>query len=460
MNTELVRAQVRALVADIDVSGLEALLQEAHVVDVAEALAEHTPAAVAHLLRGAEPRIAVDLLAHLGLPLQAAVLRLLTLEEQGRWIQGMAPDERADLFRRLEHQEADRLLTAVPLEVRRDLLRLSAYPEGSVGSITNSDVIPVLPTTSVDQAIARVRSWPSQWDTLEVVAVVEADRRLVGTLTLRELVLSPPHRLVVDALKGEPVVVRADWDAVQAIERIERHDLLAVPVVDDEERLLGMVTVADAMDAAREESGRKMMRFGGTAGMGGPELSLREASSLELYGARVIWLAVLTGFGVLTSAYVAAQEEILGSVIILAAFIAPIIDMGGNTGSQSATLVIRALALKEVSVRWRDVGFIILREVPVAAALGLTIAVLEAVLAWAAKGVGVEILWVVGLTMFIVTVLGGVLGALLPLAARRLGVDPATLSAPMITSIMDLLGVFIYFSLAHFFLGHLLVSGG
>ena len=145
-------------------------------------------------------------------------------------------------------------------------------------------------------------------------------------------------------------------------------------------------------------------------------------------------------------------------MIVLAAFIAPIVDMGGNTGSQSATLVIRAMALGELKLKWRDVWLIIQRELPVAAALGLAIAALEVVLAYFAKGVGLDILMVVGLSMLVCTVLGGIIGALLPFLARRIGTDPATLSSPLITSIMDLLGVFIYFGFAYAFLGELLTQ--
>jgi magnesium transporter len=175
-----------------------------------------------------------------------------------------------------------------------------------------------------------------------------------------------------------------------------------------------------------------------------------------LFRTRVIWLALLTLFGVFVSTYVAQQEEILERVIVLAAFIAPIIDMGGNTGSQAATLVIRSLALGQVRPRLRDYLLILRREVPVALSLGIVIGLLEAVLAFFSKGVGWDILLVVGLAMTTVTILGGLIGSALPFLARRFGVDPATLSGPAITSIMDLLGVFVYFGYARLLLGHLL----
>ena len=163
-------------------------------------------------------------------------------------------------------------------------------------------------------------------------------------------------------------------------------------------------------------------------------------------------------FGLATSHLVAAQTGMLEEAIVLAAFIAPIIDMGGNTGSQSATLVIRAMALGQVRLRWRDLWFCLRRDVPVALTMGVAIAILEAVLAYFSKGVGWDVILVVGLSMLVCTVSGSLFGLLLPFGARLMRQDPATLSAPVITSIMDLLGVLIYFGFAYLFLGHLLVD--
>ena len=192
----------------------------------------------------------------------------------------------------------------------------------------------------------------------------------------------------------------------------------------------------------------------------GTDLDILESPFRKMFSVRVFWLVLLTLFGVVTSTFVAAQEEILSQVIVLAAFIAPIVDMGGNAGSQSATLVIRAMALGDVSLRWQDVWRVVRRELPVAAALGLVVAGMETVLAWFSKGIDLDVLLVVGLSMLVCTVLGGIIGVLLPFVARRIGTDPATLSSPLITSIMDLVGVFIYFAFAYAFLGDLLRQAG
>lgn len=224
--------------------------------------------------------------------------------------------------------------------------------------------------------------------------------------------------------------------------------------------MVGIVTVDDAMDIEKQEDATQLARFGGTVGSDDTDLDILASPFRTMFRVRVFWLVLLTLFGVVTSTFVAAQEEILSQVIVLAAFIAPIVDMGGNAGSQSATLVIRAMALGDVRLCWQDVWRVVRRELPVAAALGMVVAGMETVLARFSKGIGLDVLLVVGLSMLVCTVLGGIIGVLLPFAARRMGTDPATLSSPLITSVMDLVGVFIYFAFAYAFLGDLLRQAG
>jgi magnesium transporter len=168
----------------------------------------------------------------------------------------------------------------------------------------------------------------------------------------------------------------------------------------------------------------------------------------------VVWLTLLAFFGVITSTVVARQEAMLEAAVVLAAFIAPVLGMGGNTGSQSATLVIRAMSLGQIHINWRDFFFAIRRDLAVALLLGVTVALIEVVFVRLSRGIGWDVLAVVGISMFLVIVIGSLMGLALPMAARRAGIDPATLSAPAITTIMDFVGVLIYFGIAHLILGH------
>jgi len=372
----------------------------------------------------------------------------------------MPADDRAYLFNRLDALSRPDLLAGLDGVEREDILTLSAYPEQSIGSVTTSDFVAVNSAQTVTQALAHIRTLAPSSETIYSLYVLDDQRRLQGTVSLRDLVVAAGDATVASLVRPDPVFVQAAWPRAQAAELIRRYDLLAVPVLDASQAMIGIVTVDDAMDIDKQQDANQLARFGGTAVAGGTDLDMMATPLRRMFSVRVFWLAVLTFFGIITSTFVAAQEELLSQAIVLAAFIAPIVDMGGNTGSQSATLVIRSMALGELGLSWRHVLFVIKRELPVAAMLGITIALLEAVLAWFSKGVGVDVLLVVGLSMLVCTALGGVIGALLPFLARRMGTDPATLSSPLITSVMDLVGVFVYFGFAWALLGDQLVGAG
>ena len=458
MNREELMFAVRRFSHAPDREGFDALVRAAHPADLADVL-QSTPAAqVSTLLLLLDARRRAELFAHFNAEQQDALVGLLPPQAVFALFEHMPADDRADLFNRLDEPDKPGLLAALDDVERADILSLSAYPEEAIGSATTSDFVAVKADMTVADALVYIRSTAPSSETVYVLYVLDDERRLQGTVSLRDLVVALPEATMASMLRRDPVFVRAGWPRAQAAELVRRYDLLAVPVLDGNERMIGIVTVDDAMDIDKEQDANQLARFGGTSVAGGNDLDVMTTPLRRMFNVRVFWLAVLTFFGIITSTFVAAQEELLSQAIVLAAFIAPIVDMGGNTGSQSATLVIRGMALGELGLNWRHVWFVIKRELPVAAMLGITIALLEAVLAYFSKGVGIDVLLVVGLSMLVCTALGGVIGALLPFLARRLGTDPATLSSPLITSVMDLLGVFVYFGFAWAFIGDQLTA--
>lgn len=460
MNREDLLFSVRALSRSLDAAEFAYIAKRVHPSDLVEALDVLTIAGTVPLLMTLNDQARAELFAHFPEANQDALLRAMPREAVVRLFERMPSDDRADLFNRLGDEAKKKLLPALAKVERDDILNLASYPEGTVGSATTSDYLHVSREMTVAEALAQLRAIAPDKETVYVVYVQDVHSKLCGTVSLRDLVLADETLTISEIMRPDPVFARARWSKAQAAELIRRYGLLALPVTNGEEKMIGIVTVDDAMDIEKEQDATQLARFGGTAAIAGPDLDVLTSPFKKMFSVRVFWLAILTFFGILTSTFVAAQEEILSQVIVLAAFIAPIVDMGGNTGSQSATLVIRAMALGELKLKWRDVWFIIKRELPIAAALGITIAILEVVLAYFSKGVGIDVLMVVGLSMLACTALGGVIGALLPFAARRIGTDPATLSSPLITSIMDLIGVFIYFGFAYAFLGDLLTQAG
>ena len=453
MNREELMFAVRRFAHAPDRAGFDALVRATHPSDLAEALLCTSAQPLSTLLLLLDPQRRADLFAHLASSQQDELVQLMPRQTVLGLFELMPADDRADLFNRLDKCARPALLAGLDGAERDDILSLSAYPESSIGSVTTSDFVAINSDMSVAQALLHIRAIAPSSETVYALYVLDGQRRLLGTVSLRDLVVALPETTVASLLRPDPIFVRAAWPRAQAAELIRRYDLLAVPVLDGNDTMIGIVTVDDAMDIDKQQDANQLARFGGTSVAGGTDLDMMTTPFRRMFNVRVFWLAVLTVFGIITSTFVAAQEELLSQAIVLAAFIAPIVDMGGNTGSQSATLVIRSMALGELTLKWRHVWFVIRRELPVAATLGITIALLEAVLAYFSKGVGVHVLLVVGSSMLVCTALGGVIGALLPFLARRLGTDPATLSSPLITSVMDLIGVFVYFGFAWAFLG-------
>lgn len=424
-----------------------------HPSDMAEVLSALPRATALALLEKLDAETAASLFGYFSEELQKELFHAMDVRRAAALLEHMPADERADFYVLLDAETQQKLLSSLPANIREDLLRLASFPEESTGSVTTSEYLSVLPETRVCAALKTVRAAARDSETVYIVYVLDRERHLLGTVSLRELLLADDSASMESIMRRHPVFVRASWPRARSTEMIRRYDLLALPVMDDDNRMMGIITVDDAMDIEKEQDASQLARFGGTAG--DTDLDILRSPLTSMFKVRVFWLIFLTVFGVVTSTFVAAQEEILSKVIVLAAFIAPIVDMGGNTGSQSATLVIRAMAVGDVKLCWKDAWSVLRRELPVACALGLAVSVLEGVLAWISKDTSLDVLLIVGLSMFVCTAAGGVIGLVLPFLARRLGTDPATLSSPLITSIMDLLGVFIYFGFASLFLGHL-----
>ncbi|HFZ0820222.1 TPA: magnesium transporter [Enterobacter cloacae] len=460
MNKALLVAQLRNASHPSALHDISQKIKNLHPADLAEILNELSVSQILLLLGHSGTHNRAMVFSHFSEERQDALLSAMSRDIMTALFEHLPSDVRADIYNRMNDRVRRDLLSALPKAQREDMLRMSLHPEGTAGAEMTSDFVTVSAEMTVAQALKHIRATASEKETIYVIYVLDYQGGLSGTLSLRELVVARDEQTVNEIMRLNPVSAKVDWPKEQAAELIRHYDLLALPVLSDEGKMLGIMTIDDAMDIEKEQDARQLARFGGTTLGGKSDLDIMSSPFHQMFRVRVFWLALLTVFGVITSNFVAAQEEILAEIVILAAFLAPVIDMGGNTGSQSATLVIRGMALGEIKMKWRYVWLVVRRELPVVLVLGIVIALLEVVLAQFSKGVGVDVMLVVGLSMMVCTILGGVIGALLPFIARRIGTDPATLSSPLITSIMDLLGVLIYFGFAWLFLGDLLTQAG
>jgi len=408
------------------------------VSDTIEGLGEADRIVVLRLL----PRdMLPEVFSYLADRTQKNLLKALTAEETRTILAELSPDDRVGFLEELPGQAIQKMLNLLTPEDRRETLQLLGYPEESVGRLMTPDYVAVRPEWTVDEALAHVRVKGMDSETINVVYVTDARWKLLGVLGLRRLILTPPSERIVDVMEESVVRIPAFEDREKAVQLISRYDITVLPVVDANEILLGIVTIDDLFDVAEEEATEDFQK---SAAVNPLRTSYREASVLSLYGKRVSWLASLLGISIVTTGILASQADTLNSAIALAFFIPLLIGTGGNTGNQSATLMIRALATGDIRERqWLGA---LLREVAIGLLLGVTMGLASWLLGFF-KG-DTRIALIVSLAMIAIVIASSLLGVILPVLLQRLRIDPAVASNPLIASVMDILGLLIYFSVA------------
>jgi len=358
----------------------------------------------------------------------------------------MDPDDRARLTEEMPAKVVRRLLAGLSPNERKLTSTLLGYPEDSAGRLMSPEVASLRAGMTAREALDRLRQIGRSAETIYALPVTDDHRRLVGALGLRDLVLAEPGTPVGELMDTEVFSARVDADQEEVARLIREADLLALPIVDTEDRLVGIVTFDDAMEVLEEEETEDRARAGGAEPLGRPYMA---TSVLRIARSRVVWLLFLIVAATLTVNVLQIFQTTLNEVVTLALFIPLIIGTGGNTGAQAATTVTRALAVGEI--RFDDLGEVILREARVGVLLGAILGLLAFVPTW--FFVGRDIALVVSLTLLAVCTLAAFIGSLLPLVARRVGVDPAVMSAPFITTLVDASGLVLYFVIARVVLG-------
>ncbi|MBF7144212.1 MULTISPECIES: magnesium transporter [Pseudomonas] len=396
---------------------------------------------------------ALGALAQVELAKRAEVFGYLPLERQvelagqmsraqlTELIKAMSADERADLFQRLGDSLRISLLAALAQAERDDLLQLAGHEPGTAGAIMTSDYCTVGHALSVDQAIKALRESAPEAETIYQIYVLDAERRLVGVLSLRDLVVAEPEAPVEGLVCSHLVSATVDSTQETVARLIREYDLLALPIVDGEQKLVGIVTCDDAMDVVVDEATEDFHKGASIATHVG---NLRDATIGLLYRKRVFWLVLLVFGNLFSGAGIAAFEDVIAANIALVFFLPLLVDSGGNAGAQSATLMVRALATGEVVLK--DWVKLLGRECLVALALGVTMAAAVALLGVMRGGPAIAV--IVASSMVIIVILGSVIGMSLPFLLSRLRLDPATASGPLITSVADAAGVLVYFAIA------------
>jgi magnesium transporter len=384
---------------------------------------------------------------------QLALLQVLPPRERQIWIRQLPPDDAADLVQEAPEEIREPLLALIDAETRKEVTALLAYAEDEAGGLMSPRYARLRPEMRVDEAIAYLRRQARErLETIYYIYVLDAGQRLVGVISFRELFGAPPEKTVRDVMRTEIVSVPDDMDQEAVADVISEHDLMAVPVVDAEGRIRGIVTVDDIVDVVREEATEDIQKIGGTEALDAPYL---QVGLYEMVRKRVGWLSVLFLGSLLTATVIGYYEDKIARAVVLALFIPLIISSGGNSGSQATTLVIRALAIGEL--RLRDWWRVLLRELRAGLLLGAILGVIgfaRVVLLPPDEGMAPAnlIAAVVAASLVGIVLWGSLVGAMLPFALSRLGFDPASASAPFVATLVDVTGLVIYFTVATLFL--------
>lgn len=433
-----------------DPAALGELIDELHPQDVSESLAELDDSLVTRAFASLPLEFGAQVFERLPEDRQVTLAKALGVNSTARLVTEMSADEAVDFFRLLPEETVQKVLARlekVDPEQAEEVRELTIWPEESAGGLMNNEYVAVPDSVSVDSAIAALRTSAAEgYEVLDVVFVLDSEERVAGFVTLRSLLLASATTPVRDVIQYNMVSVAPEIDQEEVARIFARYDLHALPVLDADRRMLGIITADDIMDVVEEEAEEDAQKMGAVAPI---ENGYFSVSFFVYLRKRAPWLLILFIGGFFTTSAMERFEPILKAVTQLAFYIPLLISAGGNSGSQSATLIIRGLAVGEIEQK--DWGRVMRRETLQGLTLGVILAALGIARAFFI-GDSPEMAVLIGITIVALVTLGCFVGAMMPLLLSRLGADPATSSTPFIATLVDALGIIVYLSLARFLL--------
>ncbi|MBI5380028.1 MAG: magnesium transporter [Nitrospirae bacterium] len=441
--TAVLLPAIREALAAKDFRTLKESLEEILPPDVAEILRQIRTDEQVLLFRLLRKDQAAEVFANLKVEEQKALFEVFTDQGIKAIIEEMNPDDRTELLDELPAGLVRKLLQLLDPGERALAHRLLGYPESSAGRLMTPEFVDLRPEMSVEAALQQIRWTGPDKETIYYAYVIDQGRKLIGFVSLKNLILADPDKPVGDLMKEEVIAVHTLDDQEAVADVIKRYNLLAVPVVDSEERLVGIVTVDDVVDVMEEEATEDIQKMGAIAAA---EEGYFQSGFFSLARRRIFWLAALLVTATLSGSIMEHYASAIQAVVILAFFIPMLMNTGGCTGTQSATLIIRGLATGEIALG--QVARIILRESAMGVLLGVAMGVLGFLRAVFVPGSDPTLWTTVGLTIIVTVTAANLVGALLPLCAKAFRMDPALISGPLLTTIMDAMTLVLYFEIA------------
>ena len=436
--------ELRFMLAEGDTAGLREVAEELHPATVAEFSTGLTDLELWQVLAALPVERQADIFPYYELSRQVELVAVADRQTLGQLLESMAPDSRVELLRELEPELVEEILPLVAKAERHDIRMLLSCPENSAGALMTTEYASLPADITAGEAIARLRSQAPNSESIYYIYVLDAERKLLGLISLRDLILARPTALVADLMQTDIISVLVEEPQEEVVQKLARFDFLAIPVVDDQNRLVGIITHDDVLDAVRQDATDEAQRIAAVAPLGESYL---QAGLATMTWKRGGWLTILFATAAVTTT-VLARRPITAPWLI--DFIPLVMASGGNSGSQSATLVITAMSTGDC--RLSDWPQILRREFMLGILLGLLLAVPGYLLALLYAPTPAAAL-VIPLTILGVVMLGTLVGSVLPLMFRSLGLDPALMSNPFVSAIVDVVGILLYMSVAMLVLG-------
>lgn len=451
MRNPLLVPDLRELIQAGEAASVRDFFDDQHPGQVAELLEDLDPVEGDAILGLLEPRARAEVMSYLDPETQVRVVEAMNPADAAALLHLMSHDERADLVKRLDEDVVDEVLRHLAHAEREDIRRLAGYEPGTAGAVMTTDYADLPPGLTVREALDQIRRVAPDRETIYYSYVVDENRRLLGLVSLKTLLLARPRARLDEVMKHDPIIAQLDEDQESVARKIEEYDLLAIPVLDADDRLVGIVTHDDAADILRQEQTEDILRFGGVAAEAeSDEETYGQGNILTSVRRRIFWLSLLFGGGTLTGLVVrtfSGVEDSYPGGINFDAFIPLLIGTGGNAGSQTVGTVIRALALGELHPK-DDLLRVFGREALTGLLLGVMLGPLGFVFAWLVMGTSLTFALVIALAILGILIWANAVGALVPMLAFRVGIDPAVVSAPAISTLVDATGLFIFYKIA------------
>ncbi|MBN1277509.1 MAG: magnesium transporter [Deltaproteobacteria bacterium] len=450
--------ELRQMLEKGDSNYLRNFCESGHPAIIAEWISALTPEEAWKVLLHADTPLRSEIFSHLDEDVQVDIVDGLNRKDIARLLTDMSPDDRTDLFKKLPEDMREAVLPALAQAEREDIRRLSAYREGTAGAAMTSDYATLSPNLTAFQAIERLREVAPDKETIYYAYILDDRRKLLGFVSFKDLIIARREARIGDIMHKEVIYARVEDDQEDAARKIQKYDLIALPVINGGDALVGIITHDDAIDIITQEHTEDMEKLMAISGSHAAGVYLKTSSWIHFKN-RAYWIVSLAALGLVSGIIIHSFEATLMHMLILALYMPMVADTGGNTGSQSATVVVRALALGEISPG--DVFRVLFKELKIAVLLALILGVLswfkvlflsrgaEIPSGFSLEKIGAVIAIALGMQVVTATLIG----ALLPLGAAKMKWDPAVVASPALTTIVDITGLLLYFTTAKILLG-------